>query len=75
MLFRSVRRTHHGLGGLLVPADRFYGIAEQTLKRIKQGLGADTELTHPDSRGLELFRVVSHGGMPQVWLMGEKIFG
>ena len=69
------RRTHHGLGGLLVPADRFYGIAEQTLKRIEQGLGADTELTHPDSRGLELFRVVSHGGRPQVWLMGEKILG
>jgi transposase InsO family protein len=70
------RRTHHGLGGLLVPADRFYGVAEQTLKRIEQGLGADTpELTNPDSRGLELFRVVSRGGKPQIWLMGEKILG
>ena len=70
------RRTHHGLGGLLVPADRYYGVAEQTLKRIEQGLGADTpELTNPDSRGLELFRVVSHGGKPQIWLMGEKILG
>lgn len=70
------RRTHHGLGGLLVPADRFYGVAEQTLKRIEQGLGADTaELTSPDSRGLDLFRVVSYGGRPQIWLMGEKILG
>jgi putative transposase len=70
------RRTHHGLGGLLVPADRYYGVAEQTLRRIEQGLGADTpELTNPDSRGLELFRVVSHGGKPQIWLMGEKILG
>lgn len=70
------RRTHHGLGGLLVPADRYYGVAEQTLKRIEQGLGADTpELTNPDSRGLELFRVVSHGGKPQVWLMGQKLLG
>lgn len=70
------RRTHHGLGGLLVPADRYYGVAEQTLKRIEQGLGADTpELTNPDSRGLELFRVVSRGGKPQIWLMGEKILG
>jgi len=70
------RRTHHGLGGLLVPADRYYGVAEQTLKRIEHGLGADTpELTNPDSRGLELFRVVSHGGKPQIWLMGEKILG
>lgn len=70
------RRTHHGLGGLLVPADRYYGVAEQTLRRIEQGLGAETpELTNPDSRGLELFRVVSHGGKPQIWLMGEKILG
>ena len=42
------RRTHHGLGGLLVPADRFYGIAEQSLRRIEQGLGAQTaELSSP----------------------------
>lgn len=70
------RRTHHGLGGLLVPADRYYGVAEQTLKRIEQGLGANTpDLTSPDSRGLDLFRVVSYAGKPQIWLMGEKILG
>ena len=70
------RRTHHGLGGLLVPADRFYGVAEQSLKKIEQGLGADiTELTCLDNRGLDLFRVVSYGGKPQIWLMGEKILG
>ncbi len=70
------RRTHHGLGGLLVPADRFYGVVEQTMKKIEQGLGADTaDLTSPDSRGLDLFRVVSYGGKPQIWLMGEKILG
>jgi transposase InsO family protein len=70
------RRTHHGLGGLLVPADRFYGIAEQSLQRIEKGLGAQTaELSSPDGRGLELFRVVSRGGKPEVWLMGEKLLG
>lgn len=70
------RRTHHGLGGLLVPADRFYGIAEQSLRRIEQGLGAQTaELTSADARALELFRVLSRGGKPELWLMGEKIFG
>ena len=69
------RRTHHGLGGLLVPADRFYGMVEQTMRKIEQGLGADTpDLISPDSRGLDLFRVVSYGGKPQIWLMGEKIF-
>jgi transposase InsO family protein len=70
------RRTHHGLGGLLVPADRYYGVVEQTLRRIEQGLGAETpELTNSDSRGLDLFRVVSHGGKSQIWLMGQKILG
>ena len=70
------QRTHHGLGGLLVPADRFYGIAEQSLRRIEQGLGGTSaELTSPDSRALELFRVLARGGKPEIWLMGEKILG
>jgi len=30
-------RTHHALGGLLVPADRFYGRAEEVLARIETG--------------------------------------
>jgi hypothetical protein len=30
-------RTHHALGGLLVPADRFYGRAEEVLARIEAG--------------------------------------
>jgi transposase InsO family protein len=69
-------RTHHGLGGLLVPADRFYGLAEQTLRRIEQGLGADpAQLANPDTRALELFRVLSRAGQPEVWLMGHKILG
>jgi hypothetical protein len=63
------RRTHHGLGGLLV-----YGGADQTLKSIERGLGAITpELTYSDSRGPEILPVVSRGGKPQIWLMGGKI--
>jgi transposase InsO family protein len=70
------QRTHHGLGGLLVPADRFYGMAEQTLRRIEQGLGAShAHLSNPDTRALELFRVLSRAGQPEVWLMGYKILG
>ncbi len=46
------------------------------MKKIGLGLGADTpEITNPDSRGLELFRVVSHGGKHQIRLMGQKILG
>jgi hypothetical protein len=36
-------RTHHALGGLLVPADRDFGRAEQVLARIEAG--ASRELT------------------------------
>ena len=69
-------RTHHSLGGLLAPADRFYGIADQTLQRIEQGLRPQTaELSRPHDRGVDLFRVVNRGGQTQVWLMGNKILG
>jgi len=74
--FYNYRRTHHGLGGLLVPADRFHGWEQETLKRIEQGHGADfQDLLNPDERGLELFKVVSVGGQPAVYLMGSKVFG
>ncbi len=70
------KRTHHGLGGLLVPADRFYGLAEKTLQMIERGQGGHAlDILSPDHRGLELFRVVSHGGNPEVYLMGKKILG
>lgn len=70
------QRTHHALGGLLVPADRFYGLEERTLKLIEEGQGAHAlDILNPDNRGLELFRVVSHSGKPEVWLMGRKILG
>ncbi len=74
--FYNYQRTHHALGGLLVPADRFHGWQEETLKRIEQGHGADfNDLLSPDSRGLELFKVTSIGGKPAVYLMGQKVLG
>ena len=74
--FYNYRRTHHGLGGLLVPADRFHGWEHETLKRIEQGHGADfRDLLSPEGRGLELFKVVSVAGQPAVYLMGVKVFG
>ncbi len=69
-------RTHHALGGLLVPADRYYGRAEEVLARIEAGagreLGDGIELRE---RCLELFKVISRGGVPEVWLLGQKLLG
>jgi transposase InsO family protein len=67
-------RTHHSLGGLLVPADRYYGRVEEVLARIEAGAGRDPgDLLDLRDRYLELFKVVSHGGVPEVWLLGQKL--
>jgi len=74
--FYNTGRTHHSLGGLLVPADRYFGRAEEVLARIEAGagreLGDGVELRE---RCLELFKVQSRGGVPEVWLLGQKLLG
>ena len=69
-------RTHHALGGLLVPADRYYGRVEEVLARIEAGAGRDIkDLVDLQSRCLELFKVTSRGGVPEIWLLGQKLLG
>ena len=68
------QRTSHALGGLLVPADRFYGRADEVLARIEAGAGREgLETLDLRNRCLELFKVASTDGVPEVWLMGKKI--
>jgi transposase InsO family protein len=67
-------RTHHALGGLLVPADRYYGRVEEVLARIEAGAGRDVgELLDLRERCLELFKVTSKGGVAEVWLLGQRL--
>jgi len=69
-------RTHHALGGLLVPADRYYGRAAEVLARIEAGTGRELgDGGDLRERCLELFKVVSRGGVPEVWLLGQKLLG
>lgn len=69
-------RTHHALGGLLVPADRYYGRVDEVLARIEAGTGRDaSDMLELRERCLELFRVTSRGGVPEVWLLGKKLLG
>jgi putative transposase len=67
-------RTHHALGGLLVPADLYYGRAEEVLAKIEAGAGRELsdDLDLRD-RGLELFKVISTAGTTEVWLMGQLL--
>jgi transposase InsO family protein len=67
-------RTHHALGGLLVPADRYYGRVDEVLARIEAGAGRDIgDGIDLRARSLDLFKVVSRDGVPEVWLMGKKL--
>lgn len=69
-------RTHHALGGLLVPADRYYGRVAEVLARIEAGAGRDAkDFVDLRERCLELFKVTSIGGVPEVWLLGQKLLG
>lgn len=67
-------RTHHALGGLLVPADRYYGRVDEVLARIEAGAGRDAgDLLDLRERCLELFKVTSKGGVAEGWLMGQRL--
>jgi putative transposase len=67
-------RTHHALGGLLVPADRYYGRVDEVLARIEAGAGRDaSDLLDLRERCLELFKVTSKGGVAEVWLLGQRL--
>jgi len=66
-------RTHHALGGLLVPADRYYGRVEEVLARIESGSLREGDELNLRERCLELFKVVSRGGVPEVWLLGQPL--
>lgn len=67
------RRTHHALGGLLVPADRYYGRVDEVMARIESGAGGDIHGDGLRERCLELFKVVSRDGAPEIWLLGKKL--
>ena len=68
-------RVHEGLGGLLVPADRFHGRTDEVLAQLERGEPVvATGPAAPEARTLELFRVVSRTGRPELWLLGDRIW-
>ena len=71
--FYNQRRTSHAPGGLLVPAGRYFGVGDEVLARIEAGAGSGPELPDLRDRLLELFKVVSHNGQVEVWLMGQQL--
>jgi len=74
--FYNFGRTHHALGGLLVPADRYFGRADEVLAQIEAGRSADGigEPIPVGDRQLDLLRVSSRAGRIELLLMGERIW-
>jgi hypothetical protein len=66
-------RTHHSLGGLLVPADRYYGRADEVLARIEAGVGPSDDPLAMRERRLSLFSITSHAGEIEISLMGQRL--
>jgi predicted metal-dependent phosphoesterase TrpH len=73
------QRTHQGIGGVLVPADRFYGRADRVLERIHAGgatgsVPVPPELnTNEEERAITLFQVRLVGDIIELWLFGRLI--
>jgi putative transposase len=74
--FYNLRRTHHALGGLLVPADRYFGRSDEVLAQIEAG-GVPDGIGEPVSlaeRMLDVMRVSSRGGKLELWMMGQRVW-
>jgi transposase InsO family protein len=73
--FYNFGRTHHALGGLLVPADRYFGRADEVLAHIEAGRSPDGvgEPIPVGERQLDLFRISSHRGRVELHLLGHRI--
>lgn len=74
------QRTHQGIGGVLVPADRFYGRADRVLERIQKQQGGKThdpippELeTAEENREISLFQIRLVGDNLELWLFGRRV--
>jgi hypothetical protein len=74
------QRTHQGIGGVLVPADRFYGRADRVLARIEAGCPGNGQnpvppelQTKEDEREISLFQLRLMGSIIEVWLFGRLI--
>ena len=71
----NYKRTHQGIGGLVVPAERFHGQAEQVLEAIDQGIDITGENCFTSS-GLErsiINIVLGPEGRMTLYLLGQPI--
>lgn len=69
------QRTSHALGGLLVPADRYYGREDEARARVAAGASNQPDIHALDLRDrvVDLFKIVQRGRETELWLMGQRL--
>jgi len=71
----NYRRTHQGLGGLLVPADRFHGRVEEVRRAIAEKIDPDANKCYPAgsiSRSL-MNLVMDSRGVVTLYILGQPV--
>ena len=71
----NYKRTHQGLGGLLVPADRFHGRVATVLKSLSENIDPETEICYD---GVDISRslmnlVLEPEGMVRLYVLGHPV--
>jgi transposase InsO family protein len=71
----NYKRTHQGIGGLVVPAERFHGQADQVLAAVAKGIdvGADHCYSFGDIQRSMINLVLHPDGKLTLYLLGQPI--
>jgi transposase InsO family protein len=72
----NYKRTHQGIGGLVVPAERFHGQADQVLAAVAKGIdvGADHCYSFGGIQRSMINLVLNPDGKLTLYLLGQPIF-
>ena len=72
----NYERTHQGLGGLLVPADRFHGRVNQVLSALAEGIDVDCQSCYTVTSKIErsiINLVLTPQGAVSLYLLGQPV--
>lgn len=69
----NYKRTHQGIGGLLVPAERFHGQAKQALDAIDQGMDITRQNGYDSIERSIINFVLSPEGKFTLWVLGRPV--
>ncbi len=66
----NYKRVHQGLGGILVPADRFHGWSGEISKSLSKMVEDGVELS---DREVTVFQIKQIEGKVEIWVLGQKV--